>query len=218
MKFKILFLKILQCYSTIICVSLKALVAFENIRHFFDFTEDLIKGKTCISENLITMVWIDAEDHSTASGPYILVAVTQICSVTPQSVFQLSAAFPNLVLLPCGRKKMSRLVSSQLIVANQVACAFSMSHLGTFHSSGERQTFIFCLIIFCCHLSMQHLGHQPAHPKRPLKKPTVQGDSKNLLPKHTRSSLLYLEKNDRYSCRLQASESFFPQCPSARSA
>lgn len=182
MKFKILFLKILQCYSTIICVSLKALVAFENISHFFDFTEDLIKGKTCISENLITMVWIDAEDHSTASGPYILVAVTQICSVTPQSVFQLSAAFPNLVLLPCGRKKMSRLVSSQLIVANQVACAFSMSHLGTFHSSGERQTLIFCLIIFCCHFkhaalrastSTSKTSSQETNSTRGFKKPAA---------------------------------------------
>lgn len=189
MKFKILFLKNFQCYSTIICVSLKTLMASENIRHFFDFTEDSIKGKTCISENLITMVWMDAEDHSTASGLYILVAVTQICSVRPQSVFQLSAAFPNLVLLPCGRK-MSRWLSSQLIGANREACAFSMSHLGTFHTSGERQTFISCLIISCCHFkhaklrastSMSKTSSPETNNTRGFIKPAES------LPKHARS-------------------------------
>lgn len=88
------------------------------------------------------------EAHSTVSGPYTLVAGTQLCSVRPQPVFQLSEASPSLVLLPWGRKKISSWLSSQLIVANQKACAFSMSHLGTLRSSEEKQALISCLIIF----------------------------------------------------------------------
>lgn len=58
------------------------------------------------------------EAPSAVSGPYILVAVTQLCSVRPQPVFQLSEASPSLVLLPWGRKKIRSWLSSQLIVAN----------------------------------------------------------------------------------------------------
>lgn len=118
--------------------------------HVFDFTEDSIKGKICISENLVTMVWISVEYHSAASGPHIAVAASQISLVRLQSAFQLPAAFPSLILLPCG-KKMSSWLSSLLIVTNHQPCACSVSHLGTFHSNGETWTFISCLIIFCCH-------------------------------------------------------------------
>lgn len=98
----------------------------------FDFTGDSTEGKTYIFETLITMVWIMVEAHSTVPGTHILVAVAQLCSVRPQPVFQLSEASLSLVLLPWGRKKIiSCLSSHQLIAADQKACAFSVSHVGT---------------------------------------------------------------------------------------
>lgn len=148
----------------------------KNVTHFFDFTEDSTEGKTRIFENLITMVWINVEAHSAVSGPCILVAVTQLFSVKLQPVFQLSEASPSLVLLPWGRKKISSWLSSELIVANQKAYAFSMSHLGTLQSSEEKQALISCLIIFCCNFqacSTRSINQQSS-PKKSSQKPTTQ--------------------------------------------
>lgn len=143
------------------------------------------------------MVWINVEAHSTVSGLYILVAVMQLCSVSPQPVFQLSEASPSLVLLPWGRKKISSWLSSQLIVANQKACAFSMSHIGTLHSSEQTQALISCLIIFCCHLKHAALTASTAiSSKKVLSE--INNTSKRLiepaesLPQHTRSLISFI--------------------------
>lgn len=132
MKFKRKLLNVFQCYAAIICVLWRSWWLLKNVRHLSDFTEDSTEGRTCIFENLITMVWILVEAHSAVPGTHILVAVVQLCSLWPQPVFQLSEASPSLVLLPWGRKKViSWLSSHQLIVADQKARAFPVSHVGT---------------------------------------------------------------------------------------
>jgi len=114
------------------------------------------------------MVWLNVEAYSAFSGPYILVAVMQLYFVRPQPVFLLSEASPSLVLLPWGRKKISSWFSSGLTVANQRACAFSMSHLGTLHSSEETQALISCLLIFCSHFQAcsTHSINQQSSPEK----------------------------------------------------
>lgn len=120
------------------------------------------------------MVWINVGAQSTVSGPYIL--VTQLFSVRPQPVFQSPEASPSLVLLPWGMKKISSWLSSQVIVANEKACAFSLSHLGTLRSSEETQALISCLIIFCCHFQAcsTHSINQQSSPKKFSQKSTTQ--------------------------------------------